>query len=177
MGDLHSFQRPPANRAVADLDRAPELHHWHHDHARDAGNYANPSLLMDLLFGTYTCPNDEPRAFGIAEPIPRSYLGQMLYPFLPRTRKAAVDEKKLARPAVGEALSDEHEIALTAVNVRLRTDQDRGEMTRLHELPLTKIHERRTADTGRLVFIADANKKRMLSRRFGRMEHGHRTAT
>jgi hypothetical protein len=66
---------------------APELHHWHHDHDRDAGNYANLSPLMDLLFGTYTCPGHEPRAFGIAEPMWRSYLGQMIYPFLPRRKK------------------------------------------------------------------------------------------
>lgn len=27
---------------------APELHHWHHDRTRDAGNYANISPLMDF---------------------------------------------------------------------------------------------------------------------------------
>jgi len=66
---------------------APELHHWHHDRARDAGNYANISPLMDLVFGTYRCPDREPESFGIHEPIPRSYLGQMLHPF--RRRRAA----------------------------------------------------------------------------------------
>ena len=35
-----------------------------HDKARDAGNYANISPLMDLLFGTYRCPKHEPEAFG-----------------------------------------------------------------------------------------------------------------
>ena len=60
---------------------APELHHWHHDKARDAGNYANLSPLMDLLFGTYRCPDHEPEAFGIHEPIAKSYLGQLLHPF------------------------------------------------------------------------------------------------
>ncbi len=44
---------------------------------------------MDLLFGTYTCPGHEPRAFGIKEPMWRSYLGQMLYPLLPRRKKDA----------------------------------------------------------------------------------------
>ena len=63
---------------------APELHHWHHDKARDAGNYANLSPLMDLLFGTYRCPDHEPEAFGIHEPIAKSYLGQLLHPFRPR---------------------------------------------------------------------------------------------
>jgi sterol desaturase/sphingolipid hydroxylase (fatty acid hydroxylase superfamily) len=68
---------------------APELHHWHHDKARDAGNYANISPLMDLLFGTYRCPDHEPAAFGVSEPMPKSYLGQMLHPFRPR-RAASV---------------------------------------------------------------------------------------
>ena len=65
---------------------APELHHWHHDKARDAGNYANISPLMDLAFGTYRCPDHEPAAFGIREPISRSYLGQLMHPFLPARR-------------------------------------------------------------------------------------------
>jgi sterol desaturase/sphingolipid hydroxylase (fatty acid hydroxylase superfamily) len=69
---------------------APELHHWHHDKARDAGNYANISPLIDLLFGTYRCPDHEPAAFGVSEPMPKSYLGQMLHPFRPR-RAASVE--------------------------------------------------------------------------------------
>jgi len=81
---------------------APELHHWHHDHDRDAGNYANLSPLMDLLFGTYTCPGHEPRAFGIKEPMWRSYLGQMIYPFLPRGRRAA--NQGLGRQREAESL-------------------------------------------------------------------------
>lgn len=62
---------------------APELHHWHHHLDRDAGNYANISPLMDILFGTYTCPDHEPEAVGIKEPFPRSYLAQLIYPLLP----------------------------------------------------------------------------------------------
>jgi len=62
---------------------APELHHWHHDLNRDAGNYANISPLMDLLFGTYRCPDHEPEAFGITEPSPSTYVGQMIGPLLP----------------------------------------------------------------------------------------------
>jgi sterol desaturase/sphingolipid hydroxylase (fatty acid hydroxylase superfamily) len=63
---------------------SPELHHWHHDRDRDAGNYANISPLMDILFGTYRCPNHEPEHFGINEPTPKSYLGQLIVPLLPR---------------------------------------------------------------------------------------------
>jgi len=60
---------------------SPELHHWHHAADKHVGNYANISPLMDLLFGTYHCPDREPEAFGIKEPIARSYLGQFLHPF------------------------------------------------------------------------------------------------
>ena len=62
---------------------APELNHRHHHLDRDAGNYANISPLMDLLFGTYTCPDHEPEAVGIREEFPKHYLGQMLVPLLP----------------------------------------------------------------------------------------------
>lgn len=57
---------------------APELHHWHHDRNRDAGNYANISPLMDLMFGTYICPDHEPEAYGIEEPFPETYVEQIL---------------------------------------------------------------------------------------------------
>jgi sterol desaturase/sphingolipid hydroxylase (fatty acid hydroxylase superfamily) len=63
---------------------APELHHWHHDRDRDAGNYANISPLMDILFGTYRCPDHEPENFGLRESAPSNYLGHMLLPLLPR---------------------------------------------------------------------------------------------
>jgi sterol desaturase/sphingolipid hydroxylase (fatty acid hydroxylase superfamily) len=68
---------------------APELHHWHHERTREAGNYANISPLMDLLFGTYRCPNHEPPALGVEEPMPRSYLGQLLHPFRFRQKPSA----------------------------------------------------------------------------------------
>jgi sterol desaturase/sphingolipid hydroxylase (fatty acid hydroxylase superfamily) len=77
---IHSNVRLPLG-PLRLLVGAPELHHWHHDRDRSAGNYANLCPLMDILFGTYRCPDHEPRAFGISEPFPRTYLGQMLHPF------------------------------------------------------------------------------------------------
>lgn len=62
---------------------APELHHWHHDRDRDAGNYANISPLMDILFGTYRCPDHEPEAFGLREPMPAGYVAKLVRPMLP----------------------------------------------------------------------------------------------
>lgn len=63
---------------------SPELHHWHHELERDRGNYANISPLMDVIFGTYTCPNHEPEKLGIKEEFPKHYLGQMIHPLLPK---------------------------------------------------------------------------------------------
>jgi sterol desaturase/sphingolipid hydroxylase (fatty acid hydroxylase superfamily) len=77
---IHSNVRLPLGPLRALLG-APELHHWHHAKERFAGNYANISPLMDLLFGTYRCPPTEPEALGVEEPISRSYLGQLLHPF------------------------------------------------------------------------------------------------
>jgi sterol desaturase/sphingolipid hydroxylase (fatty acid hydroxylase superfamily) len=75
---------------------APELHHWHHDRDRDAGNYANISPLMDLLFGTYRCPGHEPARFGINQPTPTTYLGHMVRPLLPRPRPAVRTDEQVA---------------------------------------------------------------------------------
>lgn len=85
---IHSNVRLPIG-PLRMLIGAPELHHWHHDRDRDAGNYANISPLMDILFGTYRCPNHEPESFGIKEAIPRSYFGQLLHPFRWRKRSTA----------------------------------------------------------------------------------------
>jgi sterol desaturase/sphingolipid hydroxylase (fatty acid hydroxylase superfamily) len=82
---IHANVRLPL-KPLRWLIGSPELHHWHHDKARDAGNYANLSPLMDLLFGTYRCPDHEPEAFGIREPIAPSYSGQLWHPFKRRNR-------------------------------------------------------------------------------------------
>jgi sterol desaturase/sphingolipid hydroxylase (fatty acid hydroxylase superfamily) len=89
---IHSNVRLPLG-PLRMLIGAPELHHWHHDRARDAGNYANISPLMDMLFGTYRCPDHEPESFGVREQISPSYLGQMLHPFLPTKRASKVVPK------------------------------------------------------------------------------------
>ena len=81
---IHSNVRLPIG-PLRMLIGAPELHHWHHDLERDAGNYANLSPLMDILFGTYLCPDQEPEEFGIKEAFPSTYLGQLVVPLLPDT--------------------------------------------------------------------------------------------
>jgi sterol desaturase/sphingolipid hydroxylase (fatty acid hydroxylase superfamily) len=80
---------------------APELHHWHHARQRDAGNYANMAPLMDLLFGTYTCPDHEPDHVGLHRPLAGSYLGHLVKPFLPMKPRAKKQTQAcISSPAV-----------------------------------------------------------------------------
>jgi sterol desaturase/sphingolipid hydroxylase (fatty acid hydroxylase superfamily) len=98
---IHSNVRLPIG-PLRMLIGAPELHHWHHDKDRRAGNYANISPIMDLLFGTYTCPDHEPDSFGIDEPMPRHYLGHMLQPlglWKARTENAEINSSEDAAEA------------------------------------------------------------------------------
>lgn len=90
---IHSNVRLPLGPFKV-LIGSPELHHWHHDLERDRGNYANLSPLMDVIFGTYTCPDHEPEAFGIKETFSTNYVGQLTEPFLPK-KKQEVLRKKL----------------------------------------------------------------------------------
>lgn len=62
---------------------SPDLHHWHHAKDKHAGNYANVSPLMDIMFGTYVCPPVEPESVGIQEKFPKNYFAQILHPLLP----------------------------------------------------------------------------------------------
>jgi sterol desaturase/sphingolipid hydroxylase (fatty acid hydroxylase superfamily) len=80
---IHSNVRLPLG-PLRVLLGAPELHHWHHARDRDAGNYGNLCPLMDVLFGTYVCPDGEPGAFGINQPVPATWLGHMLRPLVPK---------------------------------------------------------------------------------------------
>ena len=90
---IHSNVRLPIGK-LRILIGAPELHHWHHDLERDRGNYANLSPLMDILFGTYTCPPHEPESFGIKEPFPKSYARQLIDPVWPRKAGVKSDAQK-----------------------------------------------------------------------------------
>jgi sterol desaturase/sphingolipid hydroxylase (fatty acid hydroxylase superfamily) len=62
---------------------SPQLHHWHHDLERDRGNYGNLSPLLDVIFGTHTCPRNQPVKFGITEEFPTGYWGQLIRPIMP----------------------------------------------------------------------------------------------
>jgi sterol desaturase/sphingolipid hydroxylase (fatty acid hydroxylase superfamily) len=63
---------------------SPQFHHWHHSADPEAHNknFAGELPLLDLLFGTYYLPHNRmPETYGVSEPVPVGYVGQMLYPF------------------------------------------------------------------------------------------------
>jgi sterol desaturase/sphingolipid hydroxylase (fatty acid hydroxylase superfamily) len=93
---IHSNVRLPLG-PLRTIIGSPELHHWHHDLDRDRGNYANISPLMDIVFGTYTCPDHEPEKFGIREKFPKSYLGQLLDPLIPKKPSLDKDQNMIGR--------------------------------------------------------------------------------
>ena len=62
---------------------APDLHHHHHARDRHAGNYANLAPWLDALFGTLHVPT-EVEPIGLSVPHPRSYVGLLVVPLLPR---------------------------------------------------------------------------------------------
>jgi sterol desaturase/sphingolipid hydroxylase (fatty acid hydroxylase superfamily) len=62
----------------------PVFHRWHHSRDREAWdkNFAGLLPLWDILFGTYYMPKGRyPENFGICEPMPKDYLGQLWEPF------------------------------------------------------------------------------------------------
>lgn len=62
----------------------PQFHHWHHSSEAPAldTNYSAHTVLFDRLFGTYHMPVDHwPAEYGTVSPLPKTVVGQTLYPF------------------------------------------------------------------------------------------------
>ena len=62
----------------------PVFHRWHHSRDKEAWdkNFAGLLPFWDILFGTYYMPKGRyPENFGINEPMPKGFLGQMWEPF------------------------------------------------------------------------------------------------
>jgi sterol desaturase/sphingolipid hydroxylase (fatty acid hydroxylase superfamily) len=62
----------------------PVFHRWHHSKDREAWdkNFAGLLPIWDILFGTYYMPKGRyPENFGICEPMPKGYFGQLWEPF------------------------------------------------------------------------------------------------
>ncbi|MGZ4713945.1 MAG: sterol desaturase family protein [Acidimicrobiia bacterium] len=70
--------------AVGQAVSSPHFHHWHHAGDPDARdrNYAGMFPWIDRIFGTYHAPVDRwPTRYGIDDPMPVGYLGQLRSPF------------------------------------------------------------------------------------------------
>ena len=66
------------------LVATPKYHHWHHADQLDAydRNFGGQLLIFDRLFGTLNLPPGRmPQKYGLSDPIPATYLGQLMHPF------------------------------------------------------------------------------------------------
>jgi sterol desaturase/sphingolipid hydroxylase (fatty acid hydroxylase superfamily) len=62
---------------------SPTFHRWHHSSQPEAinKNFAGLLPLWDLIFGTLYLPKGlRPEAFGVSDPVPSGFLGQLVYP-------------------------------------------------------------------------------------------------
>lgn len=62
----------------------PAYHHWHHGNQPDAydKNFSGQLPLWDLIFGTAIMTEYEnPEKYGVDDPVPDDFIGQLIYPF------------------------------------------------------------------------------------------------
>ena len=95
---IHSNVRLPLG-PLRWLLGAPELHHWHHARlAQTRHNFSNLAPWVDVVFGTYHCPEGpETYPLGLTEPFPSSYVAQLVHPLRPR-RLPAGEANGRSRP-------------------------------------------------------------------------------
>lgn len=61
----------------------PQFHHWHHSSEKPAidTNYGAHTVLFDRLFNSYHMPEEHwPAEYGTTKRLPRTVIGQLLYP-------------------------------------------------------------------------------------------------
>ena len=71
---------------------SPVFHRWHHTAAARGGekNFASTFPVLDMMFGSFYMPKDKlPDAYGVSDPMPPSFMGQMAYPFRRSDSEAA----------------------------------------------------------------------------------------
>jgi sterol desaturase/sphingolipid hydroxylase (fatty acid hydroxylase superfamily) len=72
---------------------SPAFHRWHHTKAGQDKNFAGGLPLWDLMFGTFYMPRRQPVVFGIDDPMPDGFIGQMLQPFRGKSVPVAQPEQ------------------------------------------------------------------------------------
>lgn len=63
---------------------SPVFHRWHHTMQAEGldKNFAPTFPLLDIMFGTFYMPEGRvPEQYGVSEPVPESFLGQLAWPF------------------------------------------------------------------------------------------------
>jgi len=98
------------------LISTPAFHHWHHTNDGPAyvnKNYATFLPWVDRLFGTLYLPKDrQPAHYGIDEPLPANFLGQLVGPFL--TSRVSADLQPAATGLTSAVDSSEQQISRAA---------------------------------------------------------------
>ena len=87
------------------LVASPQFHHWHHANQPEAfdKNFAGQLAFLDVIFRTAYLPRGSgPVRYGTDDPVPDSYLRQLIYPFRPAARR-----DDAAGAGVGHATGDE----------------------------------------------------------------------
>ncbi|TPI60926.1 hypothetical protein FJ424_23390 [Mesorhizobium sp. B3-1-8] len=71
---------------------SPLFHHWHHANEREAydKNFAGQLSIIDAVFGTMYMPEAMPKKYGVDDPVPDAYIGQLTYPFTPSKKGSVV---------------------------------------------------------------------------------------
>ena len=71
---------------------SPRFHHWHHANHEEAfdRNFAGQLAFIDRIFGTLYLPHDRmPKRYGVDDPPPMDYIGQLISPLKPAPPKDA----------------------------------------------------------------------------------------
>lgn len=92
------------------LVASPEFHHWHHSNQREARdkNFAAQLSLWDVVFGSVHMPRGElPSCYGVNDPVPPTYVPQLIYPFRRNGTEASPDVGEID-PSRDEAVEKEH---------------------------------------------------------------------
>lgn len=80
---------------------SPRFHHWHHANQKEAfdKNFAGQIPLIDRLFGTLYMPADKmPDRYGVDDPPPNDYVGQLLYPWRKAAPRMPAQDARAASP-------------------------------------------------------------------------------
>ena len=82
---------------------SPVFHHWHHaneQHAYDR-NFAGQFSFLDQLFGTaIMTEKEQPKQYGVDDPLPEGYLKQLIAPLQKQYAPATESEKEVVPTAV-----------------------------------------------------------------------------